>query len=438
MNKDGIYLRLRLSGSIVVDVTLSNTESSHNIHQELIDLSDKRVLIIEDIGEMRIMLKSFMMSLGYSNIDVESSGQFAIKRILEKHYDVVLSDYNLNGSIDGQQILETARKNYSQDHSTIFIMVTADTAYESVVNVLEYQPDSYIVKPFPPATFYRRFERVQKQKKVFEGINTARKAKNYELMETLAKDIMAQHPNYTSQCLKVIGESLHARGQYKDAKRHYMLIIQKNKNLAWAHFGVALCELKLGNTAAAIKRLEDTINLSRYFLSAYDLLTDILEDLGNLEAAQSVLTKVIEVSPRAIDRFVRLAQISMTMKDWATAEQAYSRVIRLTRETALEKAEYHYDVLKCLTHLMESAEDNVKFAEKFKRILIRLRAFGKTNPAVISNSFRLEIQQYLARNHQEAAVKSWMQWNHLINAKQASPLTDAQTYTLEKRLGLKQ
>ncbi|WOD07880.1 response regulator [Marinomonas sp. GJ51-6] len=153
----------------MTDLVLSNIESHNDIHQKFVDISNKRVLIIEDIGEMRIMLKSFMMSLGYSKIDVESSGQFAIKRVLEKHYDVILSDYNLNGSIDGQQILETARKNYSQDHSTIFIMITADTAYESVVNVLEYQPDSYIVKPFPPAAFFRRFERVRKQKKYLKA-----------------------------------------------------------------------------------------------------------------------------------------------------------------------------------------------------------------------------------------------------------------------------
>ncbi|WOD07882.1 hypothetical protein [Marinomonas sp. GJ51-6] len=128
----------------------------------------------------------------------------------------------------------------------------------------------------------------------------------------------------------------------------------------------------------------------------------------------------------------------MELKDWKNAEQAYSRVIRLTRETAFEKVEYYYDLLKCITYLMASTEDKTKLTDKFKRILIRLRIFGKTNPAVVSNSFRLEIQQHLARNHQEAAVKSWMQWNHLINSKQASPLTDAQTYTLEKRLGLKQ
>lgn len=418
------------------DAIILGVDNTNEVHQKLIDTAKKRVLIIEDIGEMRLMLKSLMTSMGYSDIDVEPSGQAAIKRILEKRYDVVLSDYNLGGTIDGQQILETARKNYSQDHSTIFIMITADTAYESVVSVLEYQPDSYLVKPFPPTAFFRRFERVEKQKKTFEGVNNARKGNDYETMETQAKNIMAQYPHFASQCLKIIGESLYARGRYKDAKSHYMLIIQKSKNLAWAHFGIALCELKLGTVAAAVKKLEQTINLSRHYLSAYDLLADAQEQLGNLEAAQAAMMGVLEVSPRSSERALRLAQISMQLEDWPSAEQAYSRVIRLTRETSHEKVEYYYDYLKCLTNMMTSGADNSKLADKFKRTLIRLRTFGKTNPAAISNSFRVEIQQYLARDHVNEAIKSWKQWNRLIKSGHASPLSEAQKYTLKKRLGL--
>jgi CheY-like chemotaxis protein len=327
----------------LTDVITLGVDNKNDIHQEFIDISKKRVLIIEDIGEMRLMLKSLMTSLGYSNIDVEPSGQSAIKRILEKHYDVVLSDYNLGGSIDGQQILEASRKNHSQDHSTIFIMITADTTYESVVSVLEYQPDSYLVKPFPPAAFFRRFERVQKQKKIFESINSARKEHDFEKMEAQAKAIMTQHPNLASQCLKIIGESLYARGRYKDAKSHYMLIIQKSKNLAWAHFGIALCELKLGVVVAAIKKLEHTITLSRHFLSAYDLLADAQESLDNLEAAQAAIISVLEVSPRSFERALRLTQISMQLEDWSIAENGYSRLLRLTRATSHEQVEYYYD-----------------------------------------------------------------------------------------------
>ena len=157
------------------DVITLGVENTNDVQRKLIDTAKKRVLIIEDIGEMRLMLKSLMTSMGYSDIDVEPSGQAAIKRILEKRYDVVLSDYNLGGTIDGQQILETSRKNYSQDHSTIFIMITADTAYESVVSVLEYQPDSYLVKPFRPPHFFAALNESKRKRKPLKASITHEK-----------------------------------------------------------------------------------------------------------------------------------------------------------------------------------------------------------------------------------------------------------------------
>lgn len=420
----------------MTDVIALGVDSPKDIQQEIIDTSKKAVLIIEDIGEMRLMLKSLVTSMGYSNIDVEQSGQAALKRILERSYDVVLSDYNLGGTVDGQQILEASRKTYSQDYSNIFIMITADTAYESVVSALEFQPDSYLVKPFTPAAFFRRFERVQKQKKIFEAINNARKESDFETMESQAKAIMERHPNYASQCLKTIGESLYARGHYKEAKNHYLLVIQQNKQLAWAHFGIALCEFKLGAMVAAAAKLEQTINLSRHFMSAYDLLSDAYEELGNLEDAQGTMINALKVSPRSSDRVIRLAEISMQLQDWETAEHAYAKVIRLTKETSHEKVEFYYEYLTCLTNLMISGSENSRLADKFKRTLIRLRSFGKGNPAAISNSFRIEIKQHLARNHTGEAIKSWQQWNHLIKTEQASPLSEAQKHTLKKHLGL--
>ncbi|MBE0472331.1 MAG: hypothetical protein IBX55_22830, partial [Methyloprofundus sp.] len=75
----------------MVDAITLGVDDTSKPQQNLANVSKKRVLIIEDIGEMRLMLKSLMTSLGYSNIDVEPSGQAAIKRILERPYDIVLS-----------------------------------------------------------------------------------------------------------------------------------------------------------------------------------------------------------------------------------------------------------------------------------------------------------------------------------------------------------
>lgn len=399
-------------------------------------VANKRVLIVEDIGEMRIMLKSLMSSLGYSKIDIEPSGQAALKRILDGRYDIVLSDYNLGGSVDGQQLLEVTRKTYALDHSTIFMMITADTAYEAVVSVLEYQPDSYLVKPFPPEAFHRRLGKVIQQKKSFHNLNQARLNEDWDKVIEEAKYIMSKHAPYASLCLKSIGEALFAKGEYKQAKTHYMLITQKHKNLAWAYYGVAQCEMAMEQYAGAAKNLETTISLSRHFLSAYDLLADTYEKLDNLEQAQSILQSVLEVSPRSPERSKRLGDISSKLKDWYSAEQAYGRVIRLNRDTINETVDMYYDHLQAITNLIASGHEDKSLNDKFKRALTRLRIIGKTSPVAVTNSFRIEVQQYVTRNHLSEAVKTWHKWSHLISEGKASPLSEAQEYTLKKRLGL--
>ncbi len=398
--------------------------------------SQKKILIIEDLAEMRFMLKSLMSSLGYRYIDLETTGQGALKAVMEKHYDIVLSDYNLGGSIDGQQILEVTRKTYALDHSTVFIMITADTAYENVVSVLEYQPDSYLVKPFPPEAFIRRLKKVQDQKKVFEKVNKLRMEKDFEGVENETRAIMKSKPNYSGICSKIIGEALYARGLYKDAKIHYLLIIQKNKNLAWAYYGVAQCELKIGALAAAVKNLEQTISTSRHYLSAYDLLADAYEKLKQPENAQSTLKKAIDVSPKVLERSIRLGKLSQKVKDWETAEVSFARVVRISKDSNHEKVEMYYDHLKSITDCLANGVDNNKLTDRFKRSLIRLRQIGKKNPAAISNSFRLEIQQLLTRKYPEEAVKAWAMWNKLIKDGRASTLSEAQELTLKKLLGL--
>ncbi|SBS35652.1 Chemotaxis protein CheY [Marinomonas spartinae] len=415
-----------------VDFTATNTITDTPKNS----ITDKRVLIIEDIAEMRLMLKSLMTSLGYEKIDVEPSGQGGLKRILNFKYDIVLSDYNLGGNIDGQHILETTRKNYSLDHSAIFMMITADTTYESVVSAVEYEPDSYLVKPFPPTSFHRRFNKIIGQKKIFSIVDQARKKDDYESMEKHAQEILKAYPQYASMCLKVIGESLYKRKQYKSAKQHYAMIVDGNSTLAWAYYGMAQCDVQLEEFPSAINHLEKTVALSKHFLSAYDLLADVHTQMGNLEKAQSAILRALENSPRSVERSQRLGRVSIEIKDWVIAEQSFSRAIRLAKDTSSENVELYYDYLKTITAMLEQGIEGTRLQDKFRRALSRLRSLGQSNPNVLSNSFRLEIQQLLYRNHLGEAIRSWQLWSKLIEKGEASALTLAQELTLKKRLGL--
>ena len=413
-----------------------NKEKSATDLEESLQVKQKRVLIIEDMSEMRTMLKALVTSLGYVHIDTEASGSAALKLILNKHYDIIFSDYNLGGAVNGQQILECARSTYADDHSTIFIMVSADIAYENVVGILEFQPDSYLVKPFTPASFKRRFEQVKTQKSVFDEINSARKNQNYAAMEKQAKEIMMEHPKYTSRCLQIIGESLCSQQRYKEAKKYYSAVLKNNSKTAWAYHALALCEIKLGSHKAATEHLIKAIELSRHFLSAYDLLAESQEKSGEHKSARDTMIKVIEISPYSIKRAENLARLSARIEDWEHAEKGYNLAIKLSYDTNKEKVERYYHHLQAITNLVESGIELPKLAEKFKRSLIRLRNLGKDNPIIITNSFRAEINQQLSRGYKKEALKSWKQWNSYIDKGHASPITDIQEKTIKKRLSL--
>jgi len=107
-----------------------------------------RVLIIERSAEARGVLRAMMSDAGVEKIDMVISGQEAIDSLQKHKYHLVLYDYNLGKGKDGQQVLEEARFNKSLGQSTIFIMITAETSIGMVMGAPEYQPDSYLTKPY--------------------------------------------------------------------------------------------------------------------------------------------------------------------------------------------------------------------------------------------------------------------------------------------------
>jgi len=396
----------------------------------------KRVLIVEDMTEMRSILRSLMMGLGYVRIDVESSGSAAIKSLLGKHYDIIISDYNLGGKINGQHILETARKKNPSSNTSIFIMVTADVAYSNVASVVEYMPDSYLVKPFTTQSFQRRFERIEKQKMAFHRIEKYRITQDFVQMGMQAKVLAKQQPHLAMQCQKTLCESLIARKKYEEAKSHYERIISEKKKIAWAHYGVSLCEIALGNVSAAKTYLEETIQQFRHFFSAYDLLSEVQQKLGDNKAAQKTMLTLCNESPYSVERAEKLGRISCELEDWKNAELAYYRVLRLTADTKLETITHYYNYLQAATNLMKDGDESSRLSESFRRSLSRLRIIGKDDPIVSSNSYRVEVQQYLNKGNTALAVKTWEKWNKKIKEGRASAISDAQRATIVKKLGM--
>ncbi len=58
---------------------------------------DLEILIVEDRQVMLKIIRRLLVQLGYSHIDEAANGLQAVEKIRDKHYDLILSDWNMDG-----------------------------------------------------------------------------------------------------------------------------------------------------------------------------------------------------------------------------------------------------------------------------------------------------------------------------------------------------
>jgi len=120
---------------------------------------DARILLVDDFEMIRMMLKNSLQSLGFTRIDEAVNGNdalFKMKDAFAKQdpYAFVFCDWNMPEK-DGMEVLKECRGNPNLRH-TPFVMVTAESEQEKVVQALKAGAVDYIVKPIAPAILQKK------------------------------------------------------------------------------------------------------------------------------------------------------------------------------------------------------------------------------------------------------------------------------------------
>lgn len=104
------------------------------------------ILIVDDSGATRGIVRKILSQLGYKKIDEASSGAVAIQKISEKNFNLIISDWNME-EMSGDELLERVRadKNYE---NLPFIMMTADLTIDKIVKAKRARVSCFIRKPF--------------------------------------------------------------------------------------------------------------------------------------------------------------------------------------------------------------------------------------------------------------------------------------------------
>lgn len=117
--------------------------------KSVINLSDLKILVVEDQPEAQALLRNMLMELGVTQIFQAADGREALSFIDSAFdmIDMVICDWNMP-NMSGVELLRQLR---TVDPDIPFLMVTGRGDMESVVEAKSSGVTGYIRKPFSPA-----------------------------------------------------------------------------------------------------------------------------------------------------------------------------------------------------------------------------------------------------------------------------------------------
>jgi two-component system chemotaxis response regulator CheY len=120
--------------------------------------TDRFVLIVDDYGTMRRIMRNLLGQIGFAHIDEAADGAGALEKLRERSFDLVISDWQME-PMSGLDLLKAMRADVRFRHLP-FIMITAANTTENVVAAKAAGVNNYVVKPFTAETLKRKIDAV--------------------------------------------------------------------------------------------------------------------------------------------------------------------------------------------------------------------------------------------------------------------------------------
>ncbi len=116
----------------------------------LYDITDVRVLIVDDSKLARNHIRRVLSNLGIQQMQEAEDGQQAISMLQQQMFDLVVTDYNMP-EVNGQELTEFIRSTSTQSHIPV-LMVTSEANETHLSNIAQSGVNAMCDKPFEPET----------------------------------------------------------------------------------------------------------------------------------------------------------------------------------------------------------------------------------------------------------------------------------------------
>jgi tetratricopeptide (TPR) repeat protein len=318
------------------------------------------VLIVDDQGELRSMVKKMLRQMDLFEFYVEArDGEDAWEKLTTSPVDLVICDVDMP-RLDGMGLMKRCQGDPAL-REVPFLIISGDRQQGAVAVAAELGAYSYVVKPFSFLTLRDRVE------EVFERLNSpehsrfraARRLKELGQLEQALEVIAAMEKS--GQPLK--GKWTNLKGEiYRD----------------------------MNQLDRAAECFEKTIQRSMLFLAGYKNYASIQQELGHRDKAIDALLKADEINPRDTERKFSLGKMLLEEGQIEEGKAFLDQAIRqsspeerqMTQIKAAEvllEAECFEDAEKLYSSSLQASPEDLQL---YNRLGIALRRQGKYAEAV--------------------------------------------------------
>ncbi|HEX6978557.1 MAG TPA: response regulator [Alphaproteobacteria bacterium] len=121
-------------------------------------MSHHRILVVDDFGAMRQVIRRFLGMYGLRRVDEAEDGTSALAKLQEKPYTLIIADWKMQ-PMTGIELLRRVRAD-ERYRSIPFLMVTSDAEPDSVLAAREAGVSGYVAKPFSATTLKAKIESI--------------------------------------------------------------------------------------------------------------------------------------------------------------------------------------------------------------------------------------------------------------------------------------
>ena len=288
------------------------------------------------MSSMRVNLRTQLQQLGVGDVAQAASAAEALKaisaRATGKPFDLVLCDYNLGGSTNGQQLLEYVRSKKLLQPVTIWFMVTAESSYDSVAVASDYAPDDYLIKPFTAANLESRLMRHFERQDALEPALKRMADGNLDAAAGEFGKIAEAGSKFTMDALRQRARCLTLLHRHGEAKAVFAQALSIRQRLPWAELGFARALRDAGEMEKAHAAAVAMVAANPTLAGAHELMAEIHQDRGEEMQALESLRTAWSIVPSA-ERARALGELAVRSGEMEAAKAAYAKVVAATRSS---------------------------------------------------------------------------------------------------------